>query len=150
MIDRQSLLEVMDRAEAVYLATVNGGGPRIRAMVNLRRADLYPGPSAVCRAEGFASFFATSLASGKVSEIRANPAVSVYYCDPGRFLGITFSGRMEILTSPELKKALWDDGWLQYWPTGAGDPDYVVLRLRPATAAGWWKGAPFCLELDKL
>jgi general stress protein 26 len=150
MIDKQSLLEVMDRSDAVYLATVSGNSPRIRAMVNLRRRDLYPAPSEVCRGEGFTTYFATSLSSGKVGEIRADPAVAVYYCDPVRFLGVMFSGQMEILTSPDLKNALWNDAWLRYWPDGAGEPDYVVLRLRPAAATGWWGGSPFFVDLETL
>jgi uncharacterized pyridoxamine 5'-phosphate oxidase family protein len=32
-IDRNDILQVMDQADAVYLATVNGSAPRIRAMV---------------------------------------------------------------------------------------------------------------------
>lgn len=149
MIDKESALGVMDQADAVYLATVSGASPRIRAMLNLRRQDLYPGAGEFCRKQGFTSYFATSIASGKVGEIRGNPAVAVYYCDPGKTRGIELSGHMEILTDPELKKALWQDRWLIYWPAGAGDPDYVVLRLEPTRATGWWGTTPFCLEVGR-
>ncbi|HWR36054.1 MAG TPA: pyridoxamine 5'-phosphate oxidase family protein [Clostridia bacterium] len=149
MIDKESLLEIANRADAVYLATVDGTSPRIRAMVNLRRQDQYPEPSQVCRADGFACYFSTSMSSGKVREVRSNPAASAYYCDPLTFRGATFSGKMEILTGPELKKALWDEGWRIYW-TGADDPDYVILRLKPTEATGWYAGKPFHVDLRKL
>ncbi len=136
-------LALMDGAAAVYLATAEGGRPRIRAMVNLRRRDLYPGAAAFCRGQGFTVYFSTSLASGKVREIRANPAVAVYYCDPEKFHGVMLAGEMEVLCDAGLKETLWSDDWRIYWPAGPGDPDYVVLRLKPARAEGWRGTAPF-------
>lgn len=148
MIDRQSLLELMNVPDAVYLATVDGSVPRIRALNNLRRQDLYPGAGAFCRARGFRAYFATSVSSGKVREIRANPAVSVYYCDPKNYRGVTLAGKMEVLSDPDLKRALWQDEWLIYWPAAACDPDYAVLCLQPAEATGWWGSAAFHFEID--
>jgi general stress protein 26 len=148
MIDKEAVLEMMNQAEAVDLATVSHGAPRVRALVNLRRRDRYPGSCDFCRGEGFTSYFATSMASGKVGDIRANPSVAVYYSDPDRFRGVELRGRMEILTDPGVKKALWQEEWHIHWPAGAGDPDYVVLRLHPAHAAGWWETAPFQLEMN--
>ncbi len=143
----QAVLGLMDEPEAVYLATVDGATPRIRAMVNLRRADLYPAASALCRKEGLTVYFTTSLGSGKVRELRANPRASVYYCDPRRFHGVTLTGRVEVLTDPQLKLALWSDSWRVYWPQCATDPDYVVLRMRAETATGWWGTTPFYFEV---
>jgi len=143
MIEKQELFEVMNRAEAVYLATADGAVPRIRALVNLRRRDLYPGPARFCQAEGFTVYLATSAASDKARELRANPQASVYYCEPGRFHGLTLTGPVEILADPELKKTLWDESWRIYWPSGAEDPDYVILRMRPLEASGWWGTRPF-------
>ncbi len=71
-------------------------------------------------------YLSASAASSKVREIRANPTVAVYYCDPGAVHGISLSGRMEILSDPELKRELWDDSWRIYWPAG---PDDVVKTL---------------------
>lgn len=147
MADREAVLEMMSEAEAVYVATVSDGAPRVRALVNLRR-DRYPGACDFCRQEGFTSYFSTSMASGKVSDIRANSSVAVYYSTPSRTRGIELRGNMEILTDSGLKKALWQEEWRIYWPAGADDPDYVVLRLKPAHAAGWWGTAPFQLEMN--
>lgn len=140
------VLEMMNEAEAVYLATVSGGAPRIRALVNLRRRDRYPSACEFCRKEGFTSYFSTSGASGKVRDIRVDSCVAVYYSNPRRTRGVELRGRMEILTDPALKRALWRDEWGIYW-RGADDPDYVVLRLKPSDAAGWWGTAPFRLEM---
>jgi general stress protein 26 len=146
MVDKQLILGLMDEAEAVYLATVGEKGPRIRALVNLRRRDLYPGPSKICCTDDFTAFLSTSLASGKVRDIQANPAVALYYCAPQTFHGVMLAGQMEILTDIGLKHALWCDDWRIYWPSGADDPDYAVLRLKADEVTGWWAGAPFRIE----
>ena len=138
MVKKAELLALMDEAEAVYLATIGDKGPRIRALVNLRRRDLYPGPSKVCRTDDFTAYLSTSLSSDKAQEIRANPAVSLYYCDPTSFHGVLLSGRAELLDDPELKKALWSPDWSIYWPRGAEEPDYVIVRIKADEVSGWW------------
>jgi general stress protein 26 len=145
-IDKNDILEVMDQAEAVYLATVSGSAPRIRAMGNHRR-DIYPGPSAFARAGGFTVYFCTSAASGKVRELRANPAAAAYFALPSRFRGVMLTGDAEVLEDMKSKEALWDEGWRIYWPGGPSDPDCVVVRLTPREATGWWGSEPFYLDL---
>ncbi|HEY0283032.1 MAG TPA: pyridoxamine 5'-phosphate oxidase family protein [Rhizomicrobium sp.] len=147
MPEKNQVLALMDAAEAVYLATIGEKGPRIRALVNLRRRDLYPGPSKTCRTDDFTAFLSTSMASTKVRDIRANPAVALYYCAPNQFHGVMLSGKMEILTDTELKYALWSDDWRIYWPTGTDDPDYAVLRLKADEVTGWWGSTPFRIAL---
>ena len=149
MIDREAVLALMEESAAVYLATVDGAVPRIRALVNLRRRDQFPGPSEFCRREGRTVYLSTSAASSKVREIRANPEATVYYCDPGSVRGISLSGRMEVLTDPGLKRALWSDSWRVYW-AGPDDPDYVVLRMEPTGAEGWWGTGPVEIEVGSL
>ena len=147
MIDEGALLEIMDQADAVLLATVSGSAPRVRAMVNLRRKDLFPGPSACARDAGFDVYFCTSAASGKVRELRANPAAAAYFALPRLGRGVMISGVGEILESPDLKRALWDDSWRMYWPEGPSDPDCAVVKLAAATAAGWLGTEAFHLDL---
>jgi general stress protein 26 len=146
MIDKKQVLALMDEAEIVTLATIGEKGPRIRALVNLRRADKFPGPSKLARRDDFTVFLSTSLASDKVREVRANPAVALYYCDAQNFHGVTLEGKAEILDDPELKKALWSPDWSFYWPGGASDPDYVILRITADDVSGWWSSKPFRLE----
>jgi general stress protein 26 len=146
MADKAQILALMDAADAVYLATVGDKGPRIRALVNLRRGDLYPGPSKIARSGDFTVYLTTSLASEKVKNIQRHPEVSLYYCDPKTFHGVTLNGKAEILDDPELKKALWSWDWRVYWPRGASDPDFIVLRIKPDEISGWWSGRPFTLE----
>jgi general stress protein 26 len=150
MMDKQALFELMDNADAVYLATADGAVPRIRALVNLRRSDLYPGAAPRCRSEGFTVYLTTSAASEKVRELRANSNASAYYCDAHQYHGVTLTGTVEILSDPELKKQLWCEDWRIYWPEGADAADYVVLRLKPAKAEGWWENNPFKVHTGTL
>lgn len=143
MIGRAALLPLMDNAETVYLATVAGSAPRIRALENLRRADRYPGASDFCRAAGFTLYFATSRSSDKVREIRANPAVAVYYCIPPAYHGVMLTGTMEIVDDVNVRKALWQKEWDSFWPGGTDNPEYLVLRLAPTEASGWWYSETF-------
>jgi len=146
-IHENDILEVMDGADAVYLATVSGSAPRIRAMVNHRRRDIYPGPSEFARAGGFTVYFCTSAASGKVRELRANPAVAAYFALPRESRGVMLTGDAEVLEDMESKEALWDERWRVYWPGGPSDPDCIVVRLTPREATGWWGSEPFHLDL---
>ncbi len=146
MPGNKDLFKLMDEADAVYLATISEKGPRIRALVNLRRSDKYPEPSKIARAGEFTVYLATSLASDKAKDIQSNPAVSVYYCEPKSFHGVMIAGQAEILDDPELKKALWSWDWRVYWPRGASDPDYIVIRIKPEEIKGWWSGSQFKIE----
>ena len=80
-------------------------------------------------------YLATNTSSRKVRQMQQNPAVAVYYCDPGTFRGVQLSGAVEMVSDSALKRRLWQDGWETYFPTGVDDPDYTVLRLRPESAA---------------
>jgi general stress protein 26 len=150
MVEREAILKLMDEAGAVILATVDGTSPRIRALSNLRRADLYPSASRFCRSQGLTLYLATSWASAKVREIRANPSTAAYYCDPQKVRGITLSGSIEILSDPELKRTLWEEVWRIYWPGGPEEDDFVVLRMKPTHAEGWWGTEPFEIEAGSL
>ncbi len=149
-IDAQSLercLKLMDESAAVCLATVNGPVPRLRALWNLRRQDRFPSAAGFCRKQCLIAYFATSVSSGKIRDIRANPAVSLYYCDADNVCGVMLAGRAEIVADPGLKRTLWHDSWSIYWAGGAADPDYCVLRVTPYEAVGWWGTSPFYFEV---
>jgi general stress protein 26 len=149
MPDKNDVLEMMARAEAVYLATSDGVSPRIRALVNLRRPDCHAERSDFCAQAGFTSYFSTSRASGKVRDVLSNPMVSVYYSDPAETHGIELRGPAEVVDDEAIRQRLWQDEWRIYWPDGCADPDYVILRLRPEFASGWWGTQPFELEMKQ-
>ena len=130
-------LDLLGRAEAVYFTTVDGSGrPQTRAMLNLRNKVQFPGLTEFFAEQGpgFTSYFSTNTSSNKMIQIRANPAASLYYCLPLEFIGLMLGGDIQIVGDSAVKKALWQKNWERYYPGGADDPDYTVLRFVPSEA----------------
>ena len=88
-------------------------------------------------------YFSTNTSSHKLRQIKADPRVSVYYCNPGQFHGLMLSGDIEVIDDSALRQALWNEGWERYYPGGPDDPDHTVLRLRPKRAMGWYNASRF-------
>lgn len=55
-------------------------------------------------------YFITNTSSEKMAHIKANPAVSVYYCNIQDFLGLMLGSKIKIVEVQEIKKALWHEG----------------------------------------
>jgi len=147
---QQANRELMASAEAAYLTSIDEDGfPHTRAMLNLRNRKLYPSQARFCEAHGERPilFFTTNTSSKKVAHIRANARVSVYYCRPASFHGVMLGGKMEIIDDLEIKRALWDSSWKQYYPQGHEDADHTLLRLAPTIMRGWNRGTKFEFEL---
>ena len=142
--------DILRRAEAAYLSTVDGDGhPRVRAMVNLRNPDLYP---AQCRwiethLDPLTLVFSTLANSAKVDQIRANPKASVLYAIPGAFKGITFIGKMAISQDPIWREGLYHPSWRVYYPQGAQDPGHALLVMQPVLAECWQDTEKFTFAL---
>lgn len=137
---RQTCARLVETAWPAYLGTVDlRGRPRIRAVFNLRNRERFPKlvPLFEDHEEDMLLLFTTNTSSAKVAEARANPAVAVYFSDPGEGLGLMLGGDIEIVDDARLKRAIWHDGWERYYPGGYDDPDHTVLRLLPQEARGW-------------
>jgi len=148
---KQECLNLMETADAVYLSTIGGDGFQCtRMMSNLRNKRENPGCIKVFEQhqEDFLIYMVTSSSSGKMQQIRANPKVSVYFCNPSEFHGLMLSGEIEEVTDKDIKKQLWQDGWEMYWPGGVDGPEYTILRLMPAFTKGWYKQGPFEFKLQ--
>ena len=147
---RQWALMLMETADAAYLTTIDGDGfPQTRAMLNLRNRRQWPALVEVFQGHesDLLLYFSTNTSSAKMTQIRANPKVSVYFCRPGEFHGLMLTGTIEIVTDRPLKRRLWQAGWERYYPHGVDDPDYTLLRLVPAVAKGWNGAGPLGFDL---
>jgi general stress protein 26 len=143
---KQASIELMATAQAVYLTTIGPGGyPYTRAMFNLRNREQFPGQVPLF-AEHHADllvYFTTNTSSYKLAQLKADPRVSVYFCNPPQFHGLMLSGDIEVVDDSALRHALWNEGWERYYPGGPDDPDHTVLRLRPKRVMGWYKASRF-------
>ncbi|NOY07645.1 MAG: pyridoxamine 5'-phosphate oxidase family protein [Spirochaetes bacterium] len=134
---KQLSIELMEIAEAALLTTIDGNGfPYTRGMLNLRRTEQFPGLIEMFKEHrsDFLVYFTTNTSSVKMDQIRGNPGVSVYYCKPDEWRGLMLGGIIEVVTDPGVKETIWQKGWELYYPGGANDPDYTILRLLPRFA----------------
>ena len=60
---------------------------------------------------------------------RKDPRAGLYFADPRFFWGVSLTGTMEVLETPEAKERIWREGDTLYYPGGVTDPDYCVLRF---------------------
>ena len=147
---KQQCLELMEASEAAYLGTLDASGsPQIRAVSNLRRKQEFPSlaPLFQDHTDDFLVYIATNTSSNKLRQVRANPAACVYYCVPSQFHGLMLEGLIEVADDLDLKRALWQPAWETFWTGGPADPDYIVLRLLPRRASGWWWDKTFEFSL---
>ena len=147
---KQECVKLMETVDAVYLSTISQEGfPHTRVMGNLRNKQQ-------CRIaeelfkdhkEDFLIYMLTGHSSDKMKQIRAIPKVSTYYCDTTNFHTLLLTGNAEEIPDLQLKKQLWQDEWKIHWPGGPEDPEFVLLKLLPDFAKGWYKEAPFEFKL---
>ncbi len=131
---RAYCLSVMKTSPVCYLATINKTGfPEIRALFNLKNGKTFPGLAKIMdRYDGdFTVILGTNTSSVKVKQVVEEPKVSVYFCNADTFQGVMLTGSMEIIDDSALRRELWQPGWNLYYPQGADDPDFTVLRLTP-------------------
>ena len=147
---KQVSLELMEITDAAYLSTIdNNGFPQTRVMGNLRNTEQYQDLKEVFSGhdEDFLIYLTTSASSDKMTQIKANPKVSVYFCKPDDLRSLMLAGTIEIVNDTELEKQIWQDGWEMYWPYGPDGTEYTVLRLVPDFARGWHKDGLFEFKL---
>ena len=148
--DRDVILNLMRTANAAILTTIDRAGfPQTRAMFNLRNEEMFPKliPIFKKHEDDFLVIFSTNTSSPKVSDIKENPAVSVYYYIQEQWQGVMLGGTIEISDDIELTKILWHEGWEKYYPKGFDDPDHTILRFIPTVARGWNQAHTFNIEL---
>lgn len=147
---KQACLKLLETADAVYLSTISEDGfPHTRMMGNLRNEqqckvakELFAGHD-----EDFMIYMLTGSSSPKMKQIRANPKVSVYFGNAAELHTILFVGKAEELDDKDLKKKMWQDEWKIHWPGGAEDREFVLLKLLPDFAKGFYKEAAFEFKL---
>ncbi len=146
---RDYCLNVISTSPACYLATVDEKGfPEIRAMLNLRNPNVFPELRKFFsrKADDFTVYLSTNTSSMKIKQIRNNPKVSLYYCNPDDWQGVMLCGVLEIVEDPAIKKDLWQSNWNMYYPQGLTDPDFSIARLRPQIVKAYGNLSTFTIN----
>ncbi len=114
---KQEALEFVREHPTSHLATVDGGKPMTRVMYTPRVDD------------DFTVWYATSGSSNKIRQVKADPNVCTVFYEDARWVGVC--GQAKVVTDQEMKNELWEDDWTRYWPDGAENPDYVLMKATP-------------------
>ena len=112
--------EIINRSPFCALVTIDSSGQS-----QVRTMNPFP------LKDDWVIWFATSRNSRKVTEIRNNPSVSVYYADHTQPKGyVNFNGTAEIIDDQDLLLKMKRD----YWDSMKGWQDvFVLIRIIPKT-----------------
>lgn len=123
--------ELIEKAEkliaecaTVTIASVNSDGfPR-------------PVPMAKGETEGcYIVWMATGADSVKVADFSRNPKAGLCYDKGGA--SVCLRGTVEIITDDAIRKEKWQDWYINHFPGGPADPNYVLLRFTGTEATIW-------------
>ncbi len=113
--------EIMEQAHHCALITLGGDGqPQARAM------DPFP------PAEDMTVWLATSSATRKVAQLRANSRVTLFYFDPKSQGYVTLLGRAELVRDPAEKAAHWKEAWSSFYKDKSRGDDFVLIKVKPS------------------
>jgi general stress protein 26 len=110
--------EIMTTTRYCALITAAGAG-----RTNARTMDAFA-PD-----ENMSVWFGTNPLSRKVSEIRRNPRVTLYYFDRENQAYVTVHGRARLVNDPQEKLRHWKDDWKDFYPDRP--KGYLLIEVRP-------------------
>lgn len=120
MKTRQQIFDFIAKQRTAFIASVDENGfPNIKAMF------------APAKTEGNSFYFSTNTSSMRTQQYMENPKASIYFYNKGRYKyeGLMLTGAMEVLQDADIKKELWHERDIMYYPLGVTDPDYCVLKF---------------------
>lgn len=110
--------EIMSAARYCALITLDSSGrPQARTL------DPFP-PD-----ENMVVWLGTNPRSRKVTQIRRNPRVTLYYFDREGQAYVTISGIARLVNDPKEKAKRWKDEWKDFYPDRARD--YLLIVVMP-------------------
>lgn len=139
----------METADTAYFSTIDSEGfPQTGAMVNFRNKEQFSDLTSIFERheEDFLIYMTTDTASDQFKQIKANPKVSVYFCNPQQIQGLILIGEIEVVTDMNIKKQLWQDDWKIYYPGGFNSQEYNILCLKPRVGKFWSAPTPKPVE----
>jgi len=133
-------INVVEKSKFAYLTTINEQGePETRAMLNLYNREQYPSLQKVLPFPPFVIYFTTNTSSEKMKQIARDSRSCSYFIIESEWEGVMLNGDIEIVADGGIKKEIWQDEWVMYYPGTAGyqNPDYSILKLTAKYMKGW-------------
>jgi general stress protein 26 len=107
-------------------------------MMTTRALDgaLHTRPMSVARVgDDGTMYFATSVESAKIEELRADPRADVAFQSRTQYA--TVHGDARVSQDAALIAALWQDSWKMWFPRGKDDPSIAIVILHPSRGEYW-------------
>jgi general stress protein 26 len=93
------------------------GNPQIKAFLKTKN-------------EGLAVFwFCSNTSSKRALQIKNDGNSCLYFYDHESWEGALLKGYAELSYDDETRISFWDDSMYQYYPLGAVDPDFVLIKF---------------------
>lgn len=83
-------------------------------------------------------WMATGADSMKVADFKINPKAGLCYSYYGD--SVALRGTVEIVTDDSIRKEMWQDWYINHFPGGSTDPNYVLLHFTGTEATVWING----------
>lgn len=124
VIERDSIIvaanEIIKSSRYCALITLNKKGlPHVRTM------DPFPPEN------NFVIWFGTNKKSRKVTEVRDNPNVTIYYAEPSGNGYVTIAGIAQIIDDKKITEERWKKEWKAFYPDKKNT--YVLIKVIPMT-----------------
>jgi general stress protein 26 len=121
---KRKLIDLLDAFDVAMMVTFSSGQiPNARPMQIAEAA------------EDGSLYFATSLDSGKIRDIEADPRLMLIMQKDGAF--VSLSGKAHLSTDRALIDRLWSKAWQVWFPKGQNDPNIVIVHVEPEDAEYW-------------
>ncbi len=107
--------------DCVFITLLQDGRCRARTMNKIQDMNR----------SGGIMWFATDSKSRKISEIAANPRVTLFFAHPETFDHACISGKAQVVRDAENRLRFWNDDWYRYWKAGPKSEEYVLIKVVP-------------------
>lgn len=118
--DDRSLLEkattLLEQCKEVTLVSINAEG--------------FPRPVPMSKGKTLGCnevWMATGTDSVKVTDFRSNPKAGLCYSSYGD--SVALRGTVEIITDDRTRQEMWQDWYINHFPGGPSDPNYILLHF---------------------
>ena len=116
MTIQEKSLAVINRCPFGMLGNKDGqGNPQIKAMIKTKNEGLHT------------FWFCSNTSSKRAAQIKNDGNTCLYFYD--EWEGVMLRGVSELSYDDEMRKSFWDDNMLKYYPLGALDPDFVLIKF---------------------
>jgi general stress protein 26 len=80
-------------------------------------------------------YFSTNIGGNKEKRLRKNNRASICFREGNN--NITLVGDTEIITDQETKSRFWLDWFINHYPGGETDPNYIIVKLTTKRVSLW-------------